>query len=324
MEQTKNPTNTDLDDYLLTKLEKVSLADEKQNEWWILRKISLNTEEENICEQETDNKQFSATKSQYFSDLLNDSKSFSRFSNKRWSTTSDFNTTKTQTHSNSNKFNVKSKSNYVEEELYVKGCTVVWSRGLLMNTDNLENGRKILCCYTTPLPIKQAIWCTFHCERPTYNQSPSDIIQTSQKSAICVIDTHHVRVFMSNGEDFVIPTPFEIKRAWNTAYGILIERDVDSLSKDLFCEHPSTLYTLAYPLDDICPVAINQSSSGIQLLNNNNVSLVFISEKPSICMLFDRQTKQHSVYFIRTVKTNEKLFQLNTSKVVELVFGGLL
>lgn len=42
-----------------------------------------------------------------------------------------------------------------EEELYVKGKTAVWSRGV-------DGSQVVLCCYTCETPVKHALWCTFH------------------------------------------------------------------------------------------------------------------------------------------------------------------
>lgn len=72
-----------------------------------------------------------------------------------------------------------------------------------------------------------------------------------------------------------------------------------------FFENKASLYSLAFPLDEACPVAINVGSH-IQILNNTNLRLVYSNENPSICMFYDSQTRQHSVYFIRKVTSNEK------------------
>jgi hypothetical protein len=42
-----------------------------------------------------------------------------------------------------------------EEELYVKGKTAVWSRGV-------DGSQVVICCYTCETPVRHALWCTFH------------------------------------------------------------------------------------------------------------------------------------------------------------------
>ncbi|RZC33842.1 anaphase-promoting complex subunit 1, partial [Asbolus verrucosus] len=117
------------------------------------------------------------------------------------------------------------------------------------------------------------------------------------------------QVFSQKGEDFVSAIPFQIGKMWNTKYGIFLEREIESHNTTLF-ENRALLYSLAFPLDEVCPVAINVGSH-TQMLNNSNLKLVYTNEEPSICMIYDTQTKQHSVYFIRKITSNEKMEFVN-------------
>lgn len=122
----------------------------------------------------------------------------------------------------------------MEDELYVRGNTTIWSRGLVTNEDEVDNGRQTICSYTSPLPVKQAFWCTFYCERPNYDPNLIDVHRKVDEPAgilvpsICIIDEHNLRVFSEKGEDFVISVPFQIKKAWPTKFGIFIEKKADS------------------------------------------------------------------------------------------------
>lgn len=69
----------------------------------------------------------------------------------------------------------------------------------------------------------------------------------------------------------------------------------------------ASLYSLAYPLDDICPVVLNHNGS-LSILNNNNMQVVFTSDNPSICLMYDTASKQHSVYRIRKIRPDEQDF----------------
>lgn len=86
-----------------------------------------------------------------------------------------------------------------------------------------------------------------------------------------------------------------------------INLPLSGFSKDLTYDYPATLYSLAYPLDDICPVALHQSNT-MNVLNNSNYKMVFTNDNPRLCMIYDLTTKQHSVYRIRKIKPNEKDF----------------
>lgn len=123
----------------------------------------------------------------------------------------------------------------MEDELYVKGNTVIWSRGIYNKCDSLpDNGRKIMCAFTSSLPIKHAIWCTFHCEHPTYE---SDLLQYDKEGApngtpmpsLCIIDGQNIKVFSEKGEDFITAIPFQIEKVWATRYGIFIEKQEGTL-----------------------------------------------------------------------------------------------
>ncbi|PSN58060.1 hypothetical protein C0J52_02051 [Blattella germanica] len=61
-------------------------------------------------------------------------------------------------------------NNGTEEELYVKGKTAVWSRGV-------NDSGVVVCCYTCETPVKHALWCTFHTsasDRPALDGSLSE------------------------------------------------------------------------------------------------------------------------------------------------------
>lgn len=70
-------------------------------------------------------------------------------------------------------------------------------------------------------------------------------------------------------------------------------------------ESIATVFSMAHPLDEVCPVAIRHES--VRLIDDVSLSIVFTSEKPSICMLYDKQTGQHSVYCIRKIRSDEWL-----------------
>ncbi|XP_050315622.1 anaphase-promoting complex subunit 1 [Anthonomus grandis grandis] len=208
---------------------------------------------------------------------------------------------------------IKSKISpgFMEDELYIKGCTAVWSRGLINNDDFCDNGRKVITCYTVPAPIRQALWSTFYCLRPTFEPNEAEIYSKNYEPlgvptpAICLVDSHNIRVFIIKGEQYVIPVHFQIRKVWNTKFGILIEKSGETQLDKLTEEKSGTLFSLSYPLDDICPVAVSHNSTFTRLCSTNNV-VVFTSNSPSLCMVFNTNTKEHSVYIIRKVRCDEK------------------
>ncbi|KAF7270472.1 hypothetical protein GWI33_016577 [Rhynchophorus ferrugineus] len=337
----------DFDEYIQNGLEKVSLSEETAYEFWILRKASEN-EDDKISNETTSKFNNTDPKSNITSgtnkshvmdcsDFFEDTASFKtsegsphqKLPNKRISDVSNHLTNrrasvgeKYQTISNNliytPTFKSKIEPGFMEDELYVKGHTAVYSRGLFNNVDQQDNGRTVICSYTVPLPIKQALWVTFHCERPIFESNEVDMQEVKevtgiQTPAICLVDKSNIRVFIIKGEQFVLPMPFKIEKVWNTKYGIIIEKSSDAQNEEKFCQNYSgTLFSLAYPLDDVCPIALSHNGA-ITRMGSSHYKIVYTSNNPSICMVFDSITKEHSVYKIRRVRPDEKDYGENAS-----------
>lgn len=84
----------------------------------------------------------------------------------------------------------------------------------------------------------------------------------------------------------------------------------------------STLYSLAFPLDEAHPVAV-RSDGAIEIFNSCNSKIVFTIEDPSICMIYDFQSRQHSVYYLRKITRIEKLELENKMNSTSPSFASL-
>lgn len=94
-----------------------------------------------------------------------------------------------------------------------------------------------------------------------------------------------------------------MQRLWPTKFGILLEKERHKEDKSEIDEISPTIFSLTHPLDEVCPVAISQGS--VHLLDDAALTIVFTSEDPSICMVYNSHTSHHSVYRIRRVRTEE-------------------
>ncbi|CAH0559464.1 unnamed protein product [Brassicogethes aeneus] len=312
------------EDLVLKQLENISLADTNQDEWWILRKTPRSNNESFFESVKShNNKSYSNTTSKSYSSYFDESKHFSdasgsRLGNKRLSVDEPKNNAESK--KTESTLNTKLSPEVMEDELYVKGNTTIWSRGLVTNEEELDNGRVLLCCYTSPLPVKQALWCTFYCERPIYDTNLEErYMKIDEPSgipvpSICIIDEHNIRIFTEKGEDFVITVPFKINKVWTTRFGLLVEKTPFNTTKETQFDNQANLYSLAYPLDDVCQVTLHQNCL-MQILNNPNWTVVFTCDKPSICMIYDSTTRQHSVFRIRHLKPEEKNFSDKASSM---------
>lgn len=41
--------------------------------------------------------------------------------------------------------------------------------------------------------------------------------------AVCITDSHNIRVYTPKGKDFTVALPFPISKLWSTKFGIFIE-----------------------------------------------------------------------------------------------------
>lgn len=195
-----------------------------------------------------------------------------------------------------------------------------------------DHAKATICAYTSQHPIKQAIWCTFHDQRPVLSaEREGQHISENKIAAVCVVDAESLRVFTADNEDFIDSVPFSVGHLWNTKYGIFLEKQRDGelslqrgfkecVANIVFLGHVWTmieenktpdidnspkLYSLGHPLEEIHPVAIKDST--LSLIDNFSLKIVFTSEDPSIAVVYNSQTGNHCVYYIKKLKPNEWL-----------------
>lgn len=230
------------------------------------------------------------------------------------------NSTSNNTNLKPNKSNFKTELCSMEEELYIKGCTAVWSRGLFSSSSNLNtNGtsRTTLCSYTMDNNIKHALWCTFYLERPSFVEKVVDKQMQDEPSGkplrcICLLDSCTMKVFTANNEDFIVSLPFEVANVWATKFGLLIEREQNNINQsfaktqpeyDNLLNNAAQFYSLSHPLDEFSPVVVK--SHTIQIVSNSTFKIIFTNSDPSICFVFDGTNGLHCVYRVRKLKTDE-------------------
>lgn len=142
---------------------------------------------------------------------------------------------------------------FVEEELYIKGNIVIWSKGLVTSTDDIDHPKATICAYSSPQPIKQAIWCTFHDQRPVLDQeSESEHVSENKIPAVCVVDAENIRIFTSESEDYIDVLPFQVGNLWNTKYGILLEKQKDGKRQGVSTEENKNAFSLYKRYINVC------------------------------------------------------------------------
>ncbi|KRT80911.1 hypothetical protein AMK59_6226, partial [Oryctes borbonicus] len=324
------------DDFLLRDFEKVSIVDTKSSEWWTLRKtpnlyeIADNTSPNVKNDSNKDNVAPEGSKScvenswsfknadvNVSNKRRNSDVGASKFLPRRFS--SDFEGKSSSAYNfKSDPLNCKPTLNFMEEELYVKGNIVIWSKGLFYNKDE-DSTRETICTYSSTYAVKHALWCNFYCEKPVMENSlitaefKPDDPPAEPISCVTIIDGQNLKVFTVDNEDFLTALPFHVNRVWNIKYGILLERDIsdETNQSKLECQFP-TIYSLSHPLDQVAPIALK--SEIYHLIDDPLFQIVFTNENPSICMVFDGRIGQHSVYRIRRLPPAEWVDNVEKSK----------
>ncbi|CAG9135532.1 unnamed protein product [Plutella xylostella] len=133
-----------------------------------------------------------------------------------------------------------------EEELYVKGCTAVWSKGLTSAPATRLSGpesRETIACFTIEAPIRHAVFCNFHVginntmlidalnsqigdvKKNIKIEDTTEHLATKNMPSILLVDNKNVRVYATDGREYVTSIPFQVKKVWPMKYGVLFEKE---------------------------------------------------------------------------------------------------
>ncbi|XP_042188990.1 anaphase-promoting complex subunit 1 [Callorhinchus milii] len=178
-----------------------------------------------------------------------------------------------------------------DEELYVAGNMVIWSRG------SKSHACSVYKAFTVDSPVLQALWCDFsnpqdkmegsEAERgsssQTANNFPSpfmgisgqskkiassspvnrkgpaeevELAQEKQEKCVCIVQKSCVNVHTVDGKDYIAPLPFQVAGVWATRYGLIFERSnpVQEVPLSPPREPLPTMFSMLHPLDEIAPL----------------------------------------------------------------------
>uniref|UniRef100_A0A671LZI8 Anaphase-promoting complex subunit 1 n=1 Tax=Sinocyclocheilus anshuiensis TaxID=1608454 RepID=A0A671LZI8_9TELE len=186
-----------------------------------------------------------------------------------------------------------------EEELYVAGNMVIWSRG------SKNQASYVYKAFTVDSPVQQALWCNF-----TVPQSKKDVKDVVEQT-VCIVQSTCVNVHSMSGKDFMSPLPFQVSALWSTKFGLLLERKniiVDGHMSPIREPLP-TLFSMLHPLDEIAPVVCKSTGlfeSRLQYASDSALRVVFTCYEPSIIMTYDTQQCTHTVWTLRKATPEEQ------------------
>lgn len=210
-------------------------------------------------------------------------------------------------------FNSCDSSTGIEHELYVKGSTAVWTRGINVGNYNLPT-----TCFTCDSPIRYAFFCPrtfFECENPDkraiidQNKSVNVNYTDEDKIAdfgVCLIDANAMRVYSPCGEDYRTALEFPLSNVWQTKDGLLLERNASSTVIENQSIAMPRLFSLTHPLNELCPVLLKTANGSVNLFTESYIKVAFSIRENDLVMLYDETGTRHLLYRLRKATQEEK------------------
>uniref|UniRef100_A0A4W3J5N0 Anaphase promoting complex subunit 1 n=1 Tax=Callorhinchus milii TaxID=7868 RepID=A0A4W3J5N0_CALMI len=181
-----------------------------------------------------------------------------------------------------------------DEELYVAGNMVIWSRG------SKSHACSVYKAFTVDSPVLQLMYCIYLSA------------QEKQEKCVCIVQKSCVNVHTVDGKDYIAPLPFQVAGVWATRYGLIFERSnpVQEVPLSPPREPLPTMFSMLHPLDEIAPLVCRSgglnSMTRIQYVADHTLKIVFSCSKPSIIMTYDTIQCLHTVWTLRKIKMEEQ------------------
>lgn len=194
-----------------------------------------------------------------------------------------------------------------EEELYVRGNTAVWSKGIIS-----EEHIPPKICFTCETPIKFAFFCSpdFTSSDSTFVKNGGNEIEVNDEdfTGICLIDNLSLKVYCNQGENYLTSLEFPVSNVWSTKFGILLEKDASSTIIESQSILMPRLFSLSHPLDEMCPVLIKPINGIIGYLTEADFKVVFTTLENNFVLLYDNKTGRHFICKLRNATDDETTY----------------
>ncbi|XP_061481518.1 anaphase-promoting complex subunit 1 isoform X3 [Rhineura floridana] len=198
-----------------------------------------------------------------------------------------------------------------DEELYVAGNMVIWSRG------SKNQASAVYKAFTVDSPVLQALWCDFSIPQDKSDKT-EDCNEVVEK-CICILQSSCINIHSIEGKDHIASLPFQVANVWPTKYGLLFERSSSSHEVPLSPtrEPLPTMFSMLHPLDEITPMVSGLfGSARVQYVADYAMRIVFLNAEPSILMTYDATQSLHTIWALRRVKAEEQSAVLKFSEQV--------
>lgn len=216
-----------------------------------------------------------------------------------------------------------------EDELYVRGQTAVWSRGVPLDTAPSVP----YTCYSMDGPIKFAFFCprNFLKQNPKFrqfdvaNQKKSSFYSPEHAAddarGICLIDTNSMRTFLADGEDFLSCLEFPVADVWPLRSCVLFEREATTTTIDSRAVAMPRLFSLRHPLEEMSPVLIKYGEY-LGYFSNQEHKIIFCDDCQDLILLYDLQNGRHFAARLRKASEDEINYVGETSEQTSEYFSN--
>ncbi|KAK3093891.1 hypothetical protein FSP39_021511 [Pinctada imbricata] len=195
-----------------------------------------------------------------------------------------------------------------DEELYVSGNTVVWSKG------GRDQTRHVIKTFTMESPVLQALWCDFII--PSRDADPKDSFPGAEpigeeQEGICIIEAGTVTCFTEKNGEYTAALPFQVANTWKIKNGVLFERTVsptEITSAKRNSPNQTTVFSMLHPLDEVAPVITKTNFGGCpktSYLTDSTQHIVYTNIDPSLVLTYDSMVGVHSAWHIRKARSEE-------------------
>ncbi|XP_076442081.1 anaphase-promoting complex subunit 1-like [Babylonia areolata] len=198
-----------------------------------------------------------------------------------------------------------------DEELYISGQTVVWSR---VGQGGVQS---VVKTFTMDSMVLQSVWTTFvlsgsglEPQAPPASE-PTEGSRVTQ-SGVSVIESNTLTFFMDDGGEYSTVLPFQVSQTWPIEDGLLFERALtpsELASSKKNSPNHTIVFSMFHPLDDVCPVITKTSGGGgppkVSYMTDSAQHILFTSQKPSLAFTYDTMVGLHSAWRIRRARTEE-------------------
>ncbi|XP_022110916.1 anaphase-promoting complex subunit 1-like isoform X2 [Acanthaster planci] len=193
-----------------------------------------------------------------------------------------------------------------DEEIYIKGMTVVWSRGCQ------SQARLVQKSFQLDAAIIKADRVTFRLQDTKGDPLEERASHTGEAvPSICITQAAVLNIFTEEGDKFTASLPFQVSCSWSIEQGLLLERSVSSQeisSPKRDSECLPTFFSLQHPLDEPAPIVCKTGGVGstkICFMTDYSQQVIFTASDPSLVMTFDSGMGLHTLWLLRYATAEE-------------------